>query len=191
MSFFDFLKTRDAEPAQPAELVSVIVDDLAAIEAERAKLHAQLADYAGRRKAMLVDRSTSEEEILRADVLAERFHARLEKIDAIEGELRDRLQAAKKEIAERTARETFDARHVALDDFRQAMTVALAKLETVKRAHEQHDQAARAAGQSPSHWWDGGPIVVHHESVRDFGRRLKESRAHEDARRRTLDGADV
>ncbi|MGJ0507495.1 MAG: hypothetical protein ACR652_10220 [Methylocystis sp.] len=189
MGFFSFLRSQSADAAATVEgRVVAIAEDLQAVESERARLHGEIAGHAAKRKAMLIDESVSEDQLIKFDMTTERHHARLERLDELERVLQGRLQDAQRELAERAARETFDERHNALEAFHEAMTVALAKLEAVQRTHEQHHQAARAAGQSAHHWGDG-PLVISPEAVQNFGKRLASSRAHEDSRRAAVDNA--
>ncbi|MGJ0506997.1 MAG: hypothetical protein ACR652_07620 [Methylocystis sp.] len=188
MGFFDFIRS-NANAAETAEAkIATILDDLEAIEAERARLHAELSGHAAKRKGMLTDSTVSEDAIVKHDVSGDRLHARLERLDALEAELNDRLQQAQREVAERQMRSAFDERHDAATAFHEAMKSAHAALEAVKAAHVEYDAAARRAGHVPAHWHDGGILAVSHEVVEGFGSRLDQARRHEDSRRSALDG---
>ncbi|MGJ0508411.1 MAG: hypothetical protein ACR652_15070 [Methylocystis sp.] len=189
MGFFDFLK--GADNAETAEArIAAIAEDLQSVESERVRLHGELATHSARRKGMLVDPSVSEETLIKADMAAERHHARLERLDELERLLQSRLQAAEKEVAERAMRVAFDERHTAASAFHAAMGSAVDALEKLKNAHESFDAAARRAGHSPNHFHDGNPFVVSEEFIADFGRRLASARQHEDARRVRIDGGE-
>lgn len=190
MGFFDFIRSNTSTAETAEAKIATILDDLEAIESERNRLHAELSGHATKRKGMLTDSTVSEDAIVKHDVSGDRLHARLERLDALEAELNDRLQQAQREVAEREMRAAFDERHTAASTFHAAMKTAHEALEVLKASHATYDAAARRAGHIPAHWHDGGILAVSHEVVEGFGSRLEQARQHEDRRRAAVDGAN-